>query len=972
MKKWTLRILAVLVFLYITVGFFVVPYLIRTQVPPIVADQTGGTLQIGGAAFNPLILQLVLEDVRLSTPDGEPFFSLYRFDVDLSFLALLTGRIVVEHVGVYTPKLYVVQEKEGRFNFSALIPKTQEGPEKAPDAESNATALPPLKLTTVVIEDGNVDFTDLSRPEPLHLQVAPIGLRLSDIDLGGGGANKIHFYAGTGSGGMLDIKSTIRAFNPPAFEGTVDYDAGKLYLAYHFLQNVSALEVADGRLHAALSFDVNLSDLNATVVDDINVSLQRLRIIPKKAHGDVLRIGTMQVNAGPVYPMRRKAEAEEVRFEHLFVNATRLKDGTLNWQHYFPKTAEAEPEVEEVNATAEAEASLPWDARLNTFAIRDLDVRFEDRTLPRPAVLSVDDFNLTFTGISSDLSRPLPFTNRFSLNHAGVIESNGTVTPKPAAAAVTYAVKGLSLVPFDPYVEAMSYAKVERGKVYLLGHANYVPSASAADLGAGGDFSLKELLVTDVRDAMPLISVGELEAKAWLFELAPDRFFIDTARMNSFYANIAIDRNKTLNMATLMKAGPEAKKTTKATGENPDAKGDPFPVRVVRFLVENGAVHFADASLPLPFDTHIHDVDGEVLGISSLADETTYLKMAGEIDKYGVAKAEGSLNTGDPKGFTDIGVAFRNIELSSYTPYSGKFIGRAIDQGKLSVTLRYKIVKGQMQGDNGLVINRIELGRDIESEDAVSLPLEFAIALLEDSDGIIDIDMPVEGDVDNPDFKWGGVVWNAFVNLLTKAVTAPFALIGSMLGIDGDELKSVPFEPGSAQVDAVARERLDQLAKALIKRPKLGVTVTGTFDKTVDRTALRRRALVKQALGTEAKEDIDARTALVPALLEPLYEERLGEEALEALRERIDAMEDADEAEKTRAYRSELFETMVQTQPLAADATAQLAQRRADAIRSYLVVNHAVEGERLIEETPEAAEETDGYIDTVLGLDAAK
>ncbi|HHD72315.1 MAG TPA: DUF748 domain-containing protein, partial [Epsilonproteobacteria bacterium] len=112
------------------------------------------------------------------------------------------------------------------------------------------------------------------------------------------------------------------------------------------------------------------------------------------------------------------------------------------------------------------------------------------------------------------------------------------------------------------------------------------------------------------------------------------------------------------------------------------------------------------------------------------------------IDRYGTASAKGSFNAGSPKRFADINVVFRNIELPSYTPYSGKFVGRAISSGKLSVTLRYRIDKGTMRGDNTLVINKIEMGREIESNSSVSLPLEFAIALLEDSDGIIDIDMP--------------------------------------------------------------------------------------------------------------------------------------------------------------------------------------------------------------------------------------
>lgn len=970
MKKWIVRILAGVVALYLLAAFFVLPYLVRTLVPQLVHEKTGGTLRIESVFFNPFILSLDMQGITLRSPENEPFFSLKRFSVNVDVVPLLRGRLSVRHVGIYGPKLYIVQDNDGRFNFEWLSAagKKAETTEAAAPEDGNSS-LPAIVLEALELEDGDIDFTDLSRHQPLHLNVEPIGLTLTDIDTSGSGRNGVHFYAGTGSGGLLDVKSTIRSFAPVALDGKVEYSAGKLYLLYHFLQSVSHLELADGRIYAALNFNVDLGDLNTTAVDDINVTLNRLRIVSKASHADVLRIGKMELLAGPVYPLRGSAQTASVRLDDTYAAATRLEDGSIDWQHFLVSETKPAERSGDENATAASNAPH-WDARIDQIVLTNLNARFEDRTLPKPAVVTIDDFNLSVHHVSTDLSKPVTFENRFALNGHGTVESNGSVTPEPLSAEANFSVKGLLLPPFDPYVKTRSYATIERGDIGVSGHVDYAPSDNAPDLVAVGDFRLNDLLVGDTREAMPLLSVAALDVNAFRFELAPNRLFADSAEIDAFYANIAIDRNKTLNMATLMKptASEPAPELSEVQTTAPETEA--FPIRIVRVDVDNGAVHFADASLPLPFDTQIHDVNGEVLGVSTHKEDTAYLSLKGEIDRYATAKAQGSFNIGDPKAYTDISVAFRNLDLSSYTPYSGKFVGRAIDTGKLGVTLHYRILNSAMKGDNSVVINRIELGRDIESNSSVSLPLDFAIALLEDSDGIIDIDMPVEGDVDNPDFKWGGVVWKAFVNLLTKAVTAPFDLIGSMLGIEGDALKYVPFAPGEAGIDAVSRERLDLLAKVLSKRPRLGITVKGTYDVRLDKRALQRNALIKAVLGTTADAKAAGGTdALSPSLLEPLYIKRFGADALAALRAEI---ADEDKKVRQRHYVQKLIEALIASEPLKPGALEALAARRAEAIRTYLSVNHVIDSGRMRTEPPAAAEAQKGYVATEIGLDAAQ
>jgi len=1192
MMRWTRRIVLATVTLYLLAAFFAVPYLIRTKVPELVGKMTGGTLEIDRALFNPFILDLTLGGIRFTDPKGNTLASLRRLDVNVDVLHLLWGELSVEYFGVHGLRVSIVQEPDGRFNFDWLLHLgAAGGTETAMSTdETNASALPSLRLETFELDDGSLSFTDLSRPVPLQLDFEPIGLELHDIDTAGGGENRLHFFARTRGGGLLDVKSTVKNYFPPALSGTVEYDAGRLYDAWHFLRDISALEVADGRLQLHFTYDVDLADLNATTVDDLRLVLNRLRVKPKAANKDVLRVSSFVVEGGPVHPLAQNARITSAEIDGLYVDLKRAKDGSLNWAHYFPVK---EADTFAPAADAAKTPSAPWDVLIDRVALRHVRGQFEDRSVAPAVHLALEDFNLTAHGVSAlpatpfayeaalrvnktlrcrtagrlahspldatnlttcrgldvtwfnpyidaaadtalarhdvvlrraalgfaaavqahernattvvtvddgnatlrsllvtpkrssqklvafnalsvsgitastatkkagiktvlldkplinvgrakdgtidaadlvkpkaaapakpaaaakpknaetpwsatiatvqvrggeaafrdaalarttttklerisldvsdvttDTSRAIGVQSSFSVNGDGRVRTKGSVVPDPLVAATDFSIAGLRLKPFSPYVEEGTFLQVADGQVSFTGHTRYRPSKRAPDLQLRGDFRLDDLLVDDLRDAMPLVSMKKLDAKRLLFELSPDRLFADTVTLEGFYSSVLIDANKTLNLATLMRPSPKPK--AEAAAEKPAAEAKaPFPVRIMRFTVKNGAVHFADASLPLPFDTQIHDVNGQLFGVSTLPDDTTFLQLSGEIDRYGSAKAEGSLNAGDPKGFTDIGVNFRNIELKSYTPYSGKFVGRAIDSGKLSVTLRYRIVNGAMQGDNGLVINKIVMGKDIESNDSVSLPLDFAIALLEDRDGVIDIDMPVKGDVNNPQFRWGGVVWKAFVNLLTKAVTAPFDLIGSLLGIKGDTLKAVAFAAGEATVDAVARERLDMLAKVLLKRPKLGLTIRGTYDPEADAFALKQAALVREVLARSGEDNVSTQDALVPGLLEPLFEERLGKEALKAIKEEVDAM-DADRETKQRAYQEKLIARMIATQPLPEDALAALARTRAGAVRDYMIAAQSIEAERITVLDPQSVKAEKDGVPSQIGLDAVK
>jgi hypothetical protein len=267
------------------------------------------------------------------------------------------------------------------------------------------------------------------------------------------------------------------------------------------------------------------------------------------------------------------------------------------------------------------------------------------------------------------------------------------------------------------------------------------------------------------------------------------------------------------------------------------------------------------------------------------------VELDGEVGDYGLARALGSINLFKPTDFTDIAVTFRNIDMPQLTPYSATFAGRHIDSGKLSLDLQYKINKRQLAGDNQVVIDSLVLGERVESLEAKDLPLDLAIAILQDSDGRIDLDLPVTGNLDDPEFGYGKIIWKAFVNVITKIITAPFRALGALLGSDNG-IDTIVFEAGQADLTGPEREKLTKLAGALGKRPKLAIDIHGVFSES-DRVAMQdlqlRRALAAQ-LDRPVDDDADPGPIVLgspktQAALETLFARRIGGGELAAFRE---------------------------------------------------------------------------------------
>jgi hypothetical protein len=248
-------------------------------------------------------------------------------------------------------------------------------------------------------------------------------------------------------------------------------------------------------------------------------------------------------------------------------------------------------------------------------------------------------------------------------------------------------------------------------------------------------------------------------------------------------------------------------------------------MRIKRIDIEDSTANFSDRSIEPNFSAAIVNLHGSITGLSSAPSARARITLDGNVDQYSPVVIRGEVNPFAASGYTDLSLSFHNMELTTFNPYSGKYAGYSIDQGKLSTDLHYHIENRKLDATHHIVVDQLEFGAATQSKQAVPLPIKLAVAILKDRNGVITLDLPqITGTIDDPQFRLGPMIWTFLVDLLKKVVTAPFSALGKLFG-GGEEMSYVDFPAGAATLNDSDVQKLAQLSKALIERPQLKLDV---------------------------------------------------------------------------------------------------------------------------------------------------
>jgi len=672
----------------------------------------------------------------------------------------------------------------------------------------------------------------------------------------------------------------------------------------------------------------------------------------------LLRFARMALERASVDVGARKIHVTKAAVSGGTTQLVRAADGSVGGADLLDPRDEGKIRREVVAEVRRADAEgRPWAVSLERLDLERFHASYRDETTQPALVLAVEDFSATLQNISTEPDAVVPYTAQLALAQGGQASVAGRFALSGASADAALQLERISLKPLAPMVAKLTILRLESGEVSGRAEIAMGEKAERTTLSVDGALNVERLLLKEADSGARFLAWRALEAKDVRYRSDPQRLAVKEVLLREPGAKIVVFKDRSVNLAKILRvdeAKPEAAAAAPERTETADT--GPLPVVVSQVRVAGGTIDFADESLVLPFAAKVEKLRGTANGIASDAKSRTTLKFEGGVGEFGEVRVGGSLAPFQPKRYTDIDVAFRNVEMSTLSPYSATFAGRKIASGRLDLGLKYKVENNALRGNNDIVLRDFTLGEPVASSDAKDLPLDLAVALLKDSEGKIDLAVPVQGDVDNPEFSLSGVIMSALGGALGNLVSAPFRALGVALGASDDAADSVSFQPGRGVLAPPEREKLKTLAEALTKRPQLRLTVHGGIDAAADGRALKARALrralaEKRGLALGQEEDPGAvayRDAKTQRALEAIATERGGDGAVAAFQAKFEksagrpaqrvnpALALIGQASEDDAFYRGLFDELVRSAPPPEAALAELAGQRAAEVRRGL------------------------------------
>lgn len=762
-----------------------------------------------------------IKNLKVLEASGAPLLSFKQLGLEIGSADLLSSKFVIDRFSLDSPEIHARVSPQGSFNWIEFFARELDvGKKKEPATTKPETSRPvEWTLGDLKVAGGAVRWLDESNGKPFNASVEAIDLGLR--------------------------KLSSKGASPAEFE------LSWKVIAEDWLK-IDAFSIKGGRLDLAKQ--------------DVQI-------------GDVLARGVRGL-------MRRTA------------------DGKIDWLK--------PPALRAVEAS-QKDASAPWKVSVAKYVGEDIGLRFEDQAVSPAATQTIDGLGFTAEDLSTEPGQTAKLAAHFKLNRKGEITVDGTIKPFPLVANLNLDVKTLELLPLQSYFAEKLNVAVTRGQITVNGNVQIqqeegskgseAPTLLGGFTGQAtiGDFTAVDKLNSADFMHWKSLYFGKVDAR-----LKPESLSLGEIALSDFFARVIVSPEGKLNLMQIVRkeneaavavvppaadpaaipakaaaTGAEGKASAPVATAAADSK-PMMPVKIGKITLQGGNVQFTDNFVKPNYSANLKQIGGLVTGLSSEPGSIANVELRGSYDNVAPLNITAKINPLSAKPYLDLQADIKGIELTSLSSYSGKYAGYAIEKGKLSLFVKYKIENDQLAAENRVFLDQLTFGDQVESADATKLPVRLAVALLKNRKGEIDLDLPISGSLSDPQFSIGGLVVKVIVNLLVKAVTAPFALIGSMFG-GGEELSNIEFDFGRTTITTEAQKRLENLAKALVDRPALRLEIEGLVDVERDREglktaridskvrAIKREDLTKSGVESGSAETIEVSAEEYPALIERVY-----------------------------------------------------------------------------------------------------
>jgi uncharacterized protein involved in outer membrane biogenesis len=918
-------VVLVLVVIYALAGFAILPWWLERTLPERLEQHMGWQSEIEEIRVNPFAMSVKALGLEATDGEGQPVVAFDSLYANLGFWRLFTGIVALEDIELEEPYVRLDLLEDYRVNFARDWQANNPGGDEPATDEAASGEPPRIYFDRVRVAGGELLFRDFSQQGQEEFRVTPLDLELNDLATwprDGAGSN-YYLLAAVGSQ-TIEWEGNL-SISPLYSKGFLKLSEVSHETLQHFLKPYLPYQLRNGSVTLSSRYELRSSgELYLTTsegqltIEDIDLGLET------GSDDELLTADRLNVSDIRFGLDQREVSTGTVNLEGVSLSLSRDPDGQLNLLAPFQDDAD-----ETGNDDGGTGAPFRWSVA--GVELANSNVSWRDERPQTTAELVLQDLSISIDEMSHRLDDPVNYRANAALNGGGQLSINGQATLAPFTLEAGLSGSGIALSQFGAYINQAANLDVRDGLLSVDGNLDLDQQKDplTGTFSGTGEVASLDLRLGD--SDQPLIRWQSVRLAPLEYNVAPARLQIGTVTLVGPAVNVVRDGSGIHNVERIVRASSNDQAAP--TGEDAGNNSEPaFIFRIGQLMLEEGAISYTDRTLDPAFATRFDQLRGSVTGLSNVAPQQGQVSIQGRVGDVATMTLDGSVGTLGTDDTSDLKLTMENLSLPMLSPYFGRYLGYSVDSGKLKLDLDYEFSGSRLNAANSVILDRLELGGPVPSDEAVSAPVKLGLALLRDRQGVIEIDLPISGDLENPDFSIGQVVMRTFVNLVAKAATSPFSMLGSIAdfaGLSGEELGSVRFEAGRTELADGEDVKLEALGKALNERPGLALNVRGAVAPEADGDALRRQQLFEQ-LGIAEGASASARIAR----LEQAYADSDYIASTDAFRNEV-AGGNAEPGE--REWEQALVERLVAKVDLPPEALGNLATSRGVWLRDQML-----------------------------------
>ena len=998
-----------LIGLYSLLGFFVLPWWAINYAPALISDQLNGrVVTVKDIQFNPFELSLAIthlhisqatvvsskgsnehitgelitaeskpaEDVKphhtaalvsvnaieFKEPAQQPLLGFDYLRVNFQSISLFTGVFTFDELTLIKPYGHISILENNALNIQDLLPVEEASSTLSEGVQSNdltpEQALPQLLVHQLLIDRANIHFNDLTKATPFQAEVGPLTINLSNFTTEREKNSPYKLKAESG-GGVIGSNLEWEGYlsiNPLKSTGQLSISDVNLNKLASYVREQFEFEIQEGLLDLDGSYVFDYSGETPLLdVQQGHVNITDLRIGHKAKEETLLSFPSIRLNT-----IEYSLEKEFLTIDHLKITdgdySVKLnKQGHLNLESLFvsqsgeqvvPAHEQAIEPIIEAETLEVEQSTQESNFRFNLahLELANNAIRVFDLSPKKPMGIDFSDLNLNLRNLN------LVDNNLMTLDLAGRLgkgDEKGRLNLSGEIIAFPQQQLNLKvdldkqpLKHFEPYLREFALIKVRSGYADITGRLMVdIEPEVAPKVNFSGDVNVANVLLTENDVRKKLLNFKQLSIRALQADTEKHTFKAKSLSLNTPKFWLDLNKQGHLNFQRIVHASAEEESSSRSSSASP-------VLRLGQLNLNNAQVYYEDYSVDPLFSLSVTQLTGKIKKLSTQNNSKADIDLNGMIDDYAPLHFNGKLNLLSEEIYSDIMLDIKNLNMTSFTTYSGIYAGRKIDKGQLNLAVSYQVEKNQLSADNAVFIDQFNFGEKVDSEQATNLPVGLGVSLLKNQKGEIHIDMPIEGDLSDPDFRYGKLVWKTLGNVLLKAAASPFKLLAGLVDSE-DDLSQVSFSASSVLLSDEAIQKLSSLESALIKRPDLNLDIEACFNTAFD-SPIIQLSQIQARINPENKVLSQSN---YKRLLAADYQKNQGVKPIyPTYTEGMD--KDAKRIQDIHFLESEL----IKQEPISSQQLQALAIERRAAIQSQLLASNRITASRLfaiaIEEKP--------------------